>query len=334
MKAVILGASGLIGQQFTRLIASHPKIEIAALYANNSAGKKVRDIWKLPFFDVPDSVANRELESLSSIDEDFEIAFSGLPTSVAGSLESDLRSKGKYVFSNASAHRMDADVPILIPEINGKMIKMVEEQEGDGFIIANSNCSISGVSIYLNEIYNFQPFKEVHVSTYQAMSGAGFKGLSNESYPNNVVPFIGGEEEKMEKEGNKITGKDLQINANCARVPVPDGHLASVNIKIDLDLEELKEHLRNLRSPLVGDYTIAPRRHLILLEEEDRPQPKLDAFLGEPSTAKGMATSVGRLRYKNGVLKAFVLAHNTIRGGAGGSVLNAEFAMNRGYLNS
>ncbi len=332
MKVVILGASGLIGQQFVRMISEHPSFKIQGLYAKSSAGKRVRDIWRLPFFDVPESVADTELLSLDNLGDDFDIAFSGLPSSVAGDLESRLREDGKYVFSNASSHRMDDDVPILIPEINGEQISLVEKQGKDGFIVTNSNCSISGVSTFLHELYNFQPFSEVHVSTYQAMSGAGFKGLSNESYPDNVVPYIAGEEEKMEKEGVKITGRDLTIHANCARVPVPDGHIASVNVRVDLDLSELKEHLLGIRSPLVGDYSVAPERHLIYLEEDDRPQPKLDSFLGSPHNARGMATSVGRLRYRKGVLRAFVLAHNTIRGGAGGSVLNAEYALNNGYM--
>ncbi len=350
MKCVVLGATGLIGQQFIRMLAEHPKFELEAVFASErSAGTKLGDIWRLPDFQCPEKFKEMEIQKLSEVTTaDHKICFSGLPSKVAGEIEHELRMNGKKVFSNASAHRMDPDVPILIPEINGDHIRTVKKQMErwgtDGFIITNSNCSISGVAMYLHYASKVGKIKDAVVSTYQAISGAGFKGLENPNFQKNVVPYIPSEEEKMIAEGQKILGtlsdtlefmpSSLNIIPNCARVSSVNGHIASITIFHEpWEKEKFINTMRNATTPLIGDeYFTAPVNPIILLDEEDRPQPILDSYAGSPSGARGMATTVGRIRIDNGITRAFVLAHNTIRGGSGGSILNAEHAMASGFL--
>lgn len=349
MKCVVLGGSGLIGQQFIRMLAEHPIFELEAIFASSrSANKKLGEIWRLPGFECPESYFDMEIQLLDEIFEtDYRICFSGLPSNVAKELEHNLRMEGKAVFSNSSAHRMDTDVPILIPEINGDHIEVVKRQQEklgtDGFIVTNSNCSISGVALFLHYARNAGEITDAVVSTYQAISGAGFKGLANPDFKENVVPFIKMEEEKMILEGQKILGEisedlefkpsNIRFHPNCARVSSVDGHLASVTL-FHGNLEKgIREVLEMAETPLKGNaYHVAPQPPIIVLEGEDRPQPRLDSLLGYPHTARGMAASVGRIREDKNTTRAFVLAHNTIRGGSGGSVLNAEHAVVRGLL--
>lgn len=349
INVAVLGGSGLIGQQFIRILAESNRFRLVRIYTSyRSAGKEVWEVWHLPTFGCPEEFKHVKFSNLKNIQQhldEFEIVFSGLPTAVALDVEAQLRVAGKRIFSNAAAHRMDDDVPILIPEINKEQVALAQQQQKkyDGYIITNSNCSISGVSIFLNEIRKLVDFNDVFVSTYQALSGAGFKGLGKAEYKGNVYPYIANEEEKMRTEGKKILSsvKDgkwstphITLHPTCMRVPVLDGHTASVTIPItdahDFDQEQLIYALTQISSPLdlSKTYSIAPEKHLIVTLEENRPQPLLDALRGEPHTARGMATVAGRIEYTNGVLRAVVLVHNTIRGGAGGSVLNAEYMLN------
>ena len=289
---------------------------------------------------------NYKISDINSLKTDFDIAFSALPASAAKSIEKPLRQQGKFIFSNASFHRMDKEVPILIPEINEKHSEFVKLQKDrySGFIVTNSNCSVSGISIFLKELSQKTPIKEVYASTYQAISGAGFKGLKESSFARNVVPFIFEEEEKMEQELLKILASikkqsfippKIKFYANCARVDVIDGHLASLTVKLgkDAKLQEIRKALNSVKSPLDKSFHSAPQPHLQVTNNEKRPQPKLDSLNGMPASAKGMVVHIGRLRLTdNRILRAFVLAHNTIRGGAGGSILNAEFLDSLGML--
>ena len=349
MKCVVLGGTGLIGQQFIRMIAEHPIFELEAIFASNrSSGKALADIWRLPGFECPSQYQKMEIQSLEKVFEtDHKVCFSGLPSKVAGEIEEKLRMEGKAVFSNASAHRMDEDVPILIPEINGDHIQVVKRQQErlgtEGFIITNSNCSISGVAIFLHYARKAGNITDAVVSTYQAISGAGFKGLKNPDFKQNVVPFIKQEEEKMISEGQKILGSltedleispsKLRIHPNCARVSSVDGHLASVTLFHEPLERKIEEVLETAISPLKrGPYHVAPQPPIIVMKEEDRPQPRLDSLLGNPFTARGMAVPVGRIRAEKNTTRAYVLAHNTIRGGSGGSILNAEHALAKGLI--
>ncbi|MCY3411907.1 MAG: aspartate-semialdehyde dehydrogenase [Candidatus Heimdallarchaeota archaeon] len=336
-RVVVLGASGLIGQQFARMIALHPKLELAGLYASaRSAEKTLRNLWNLPFYDYPFD-EDITLKNMDSIDMDFDIAFSGLPADIGRQVEGRLRTEGKAVFSNSSAYRMDDDVPILIPEINAEhleLAKMQQDQYG-GFIITNANCSVTGASLYLDAINRKFPIQTAIISTYQAMSGAGIRGVSGVQIMDNIIPYIAKEEGKMEEEGKKILGKiadnrvipsDIDIIANCARVPVIDGHLESITTVVDgiYEQEEVINHLKALTSPL--SEIAAPKPHLRYIDGI-APQPRIHRFLGE-GILEGMSTLVGRTRVHQLHISSFVLVHNTIRGGAGGSVLNAELAMN------
>jgi aspartate-semialdehyde dehydrogenase len=351
-RCVVLGATGLIGQQFIRLLENHPNFELSNVYASsNSSTKTMKEIWNLPNFDLPSDFNQLQIEDMADIEnnDDFDIAFSGLPANIALDLELALREKGVGVFTNASAHRMDREVPILIPEINQKQVELVKFQKEKyntaGFIISNANCSVTGAAMYLHELSELINIDHSVISTYQAKSGAGYKGLSNQNYINNVFPFIKDEEEKISEEANKILGtysiggfiepRNHPIVANCARVNVTDGHLESVTTfsnDIKISQEDLIQGFKSIKSPLDSSLHTAPKKHLVYLEEEDRPQPKLDSYHGENNQTSGMSLMVGRLRIINNAISSFILVHNTIRGSAGGAILNAELALQKGYL--
>lgn len=282
-----------------------------------------------------------ETMDLSKISKNCRIAFSGIPSELAGPTETELAQKGVAVFTNAGSHRMDKHVPIIIPEINWAQYDSIKDQEtykDGGYIITNANCSSTGIAIPLKALNDAYGLNQVFVSTYQALSGAGYPGVPSLDAVGNVIPFINHEEEKMETELAKMLGTyekgefkyaDFKVIANCARVPVIDGHLESLvlDMKEEPSLEELKKTLSQFRGePQKLKLPSAPDQPIIVRNEENRPQPVFDAMAGTPDRAKGMASTVGRLRKSNGYYKTFVLSHNTLRGGAGGSVLNAELA--------
>ncbi|MDH5401316.1 MAG: aspartate-semialdehyde dehydrogenase [Candidatus Heimdallarchaeota archaeon] len=346
MDCGILGASGIIGQQFIAILNEHPKFKVTEMYASqNSAGKSIEDIWSLPNTSVPNNLSDLKIKHINNIDKNLDILFSALPSQESKLIETKFANQGFKIFSNASGNRMEQNIPILIPEINHEHLELLKYQNFDknGFIITNSNCSTAGLTLYLHELRQLVNFDKVIVSTYQALSGAGKKGLEDKSKLGNVVPFIKNEEEKMKLETKKIMGKirnniiipyDVEIEVSTARVPVVDGHLLSITV-IPTDPNEAKSidiesKLDKVITPFINDNLyFAPNKHLIVNKEEDRPQPKLDINSGTP---EGMPISVGRIRNTGSFISAFVLVHNTIRGGAGGSVLNAELSMSRGLL--
>lgn len=347
---VVLGA-GLIGQQFVRMLDDHEDFNLIAIVASDkSAGQKLKERWSLPDFDVPATFADMKLLTkieLDNILDNFEIVFSALPADLAKDYEKEFANKGKKVFSNASAYRYEKNVPIMIPEINANHLEAVKLQDtykNKGFIITNSNCSISGLAIVLHSLKKGNvPFTNVFVSTYQALSGAGFKGLTD--IPRDrVIPYIDKEEEKMTIESQKILGSlkadeiisdtSYQLLANCARVPIENGHLEAVTLELakETTLDEVNQALQGLSYKDIQILPSAPEHPIVIMEEKDRPQSALDLYVGEKKHAIGMTVLVGRLRLTGNYLRLFLLVHNTIRGGAGGSVLNAELALRRGYL--
>lgn len=354
IKCAILGASGLIGQQFARILDLHPDFELTNIYGSKQRkGQKFKECWNLPFFNFPNNLDHLVFENLDKLFDqsnfDFDIAFSGLPADIANKIEPYLREKGIKIFSNASAFRMDPEVPIMIPEINEKHIELVENQieKYDGFIITNANCSVTGAALYLDALSKYYDYDNVVISTYQALSGAGNNGVNSLSAVGNVIPFIKNEEEKIPIEANKILGsvntdnktikdKGLNIIANCARVPVIDGHLEAITVfgkQIDFDSDELKNKLNSTKNSIYKEnILLSPRSYIKYIYENDRPQPKYDVFLGDKEINKGMVLSVGRLKTQSNTVSSYILVHNTIRGGAGGSVLNAEIAKNRGLI--
>ena len=345
----VLGATGPIGQRFVQMLEDHPYFNVEGLYASErSEGKKFGDFVKVRDHEFSKETLNTRIKMLDPkvISKCARIAFSGIPSDLAGPTETNLAENGVAVFTNAGYHRMAPNVPILIPEINPQHADAVKDQPtygNGGYIVTNANCSSTGISIPLFAMDRAFGLKEVFVSTYQALSGAGYPGVPSLDAVGNVVPFIAGEEEKMECELAKIFGSynkgfipaDFKVMANCARVPVVDGHLESLTIKFEKlpSVEEISKTLSEFRSePQKLGLPSAPDAPVIVRDESNRPQPVYDALAGTPVRARGMASTVGRIRTSNGYCKMFVLSHNTLRGGAGGSVLNAELFKAKGML--
>lgn len=346
----VMGCTGLVGQQFIKMLNGHPYFEIAALCSSEkSTGKTYCDAvdW-IVGGEVPECVRNSIITE-TSVDaikrKKVEIVFSALPSAAANEIERALTREKIYIFSNASAHRMDSDVPILIPEVNAEHFSLIKDQasKGNGFIVTNSNCSVSGLVLGLKPLLNYG-LKSVIVTTYQALSGAGRHGVLSLDILGNVIPYIKDEEEKMERETKKILGiidngkvkdADLEVNTSCSRVPSRDGHLESIVVELDenINIKTLSEALRSFRGiPQDLKLPTAPESPIIVRTEENRPQPLLDRGAGTPERAKGMAVTVGRIRKKGNKINFFLLVHNTIRGAAGTCILNAELAVKKSLI--
>jgi aspartate-semialdehyde dehydrogenase len=351
----ILGATGMVGQRFVTLLENHPWFEVRAVAASrNSAGKTyaeaVEGRWHYPS-PIPSSV--RDLVVLSVEDDvekignhvDFVFSAIEMEKDAIRSLEELYASSGMPVVSNNSAHRWTADVPMILPEINSSHIAMIPIQQKNrgwesGFIVVKPNCSVQSFMPAIEALKQFEP-QALVVSTVQAISGAGKTFESMPEILDNVIPFIGGEEEKSEKEPMKIWGhiengafvlaQIPAISATCIRVPVTDGHMASINVtfKINPSRVEILSAFRDFKNPLLGlGLPSAPEKFLTYFGEENRPQTKLDRDIGH-----GMGISIGRLREDPISGWKFVsLSHNTIRGAAGGAVLLAELLKSKGYL--
>lgn len=346
----VLGATGNVGQRFVSLLQDHPLFVLAALCSSErKVGGTLAEHWRLEDAPLDPEVAAMELQPLDAkvlAHAGVVAAFSALPADIARDLEVDAARSGIRVFSNASAHRMETNVPLLVPEVNPDHIALVERQatfKDGGFLTTNPNCSITGLVLALKPLADAFEFSEVHVATYQALSGAGYPGVPSLDVVGNVLPFIEGEEEKMQREAKKILGawsdgvvpSPIDVWANCARVPVREGHLEAVSILLreDVSAEDIARVLTAFRGePQHRKLPTAPKQPVIVRIERNRPQPLLDGMAGEPARARGMAATVGRIRVKGRNVRFFVLSHNTLRGGAGGSVLNAELAHRRGYL--
>jgi aspartate-semialdehyde dehydrogenase len=330
----ILGATGSVGQRFIELLAHHPWFEIVAVAASErSVGKRYKDAvnW-LVASPMPASIANMEVKACAP-NLPCSIVFSGLDSSVAGDIESSFAQAGYIVHSNARNHRMQPDVPLLVPEVNGDHLDLIQQQKhGKGKIITNPNCSTIGLTIALKPLQDAFGLDIVTVVTMQAVSGAGYPGVSSMDIMDNVIPYISGEEHKMETETLKILGKYSQshiepstfkISAQCNRVPVSDGHLECVSVKLKkkaskADLIAAWELFKGLPQHL--QLPLAPLKPIHYFHEDNFPQPKLHRQLD-----KGMALSIGRLRECSVFdYKFAILSHNTIRGAAGGAILNAE----------
>ena len=350
ISVAVLGATGMIGQRFIQMLEDHPYFEIEGLYASErSEGKRLGDVLKVRDHVYLDETMERKIETMdiNKIAKNCRVAFSGIPSDLAGPTETELAEAGVAVFTNAGSHRMDEHVPILIPEVNPDQIEAIKDQptyDNGGYIVTNANCSSTGIAAPLAAINNAFGLKQVFVSTYQALSGAGYPGVPSLDAVGNVVPFISHEEEKMETELAKMLGTysdgkfnfaGFKVMANCARVPVVDGHLESLVLDMEQQptLEELEKCLVDFRGePQKLNLPSAPVQPIIVRKEQNRPQPVFDAMAGRPERARGMAVTIGRLRQSNGYYKAFAMSHNTLRGGAGGSVLNAELAKAKGIL--
>ncbi|KKR79074.1 MAG: Aspartate-semialdehyde dehydrogenase [Candidatus Nomurabacteria bacterium GW2011_GWA2_40_9] len=360
-KVGVLGATGMVGQNYIRLLENHPWFDVVYLAASaNSAGMKYSDAvagrWVMSTL-IPENIKDITVEDVANIEKakncDFVFSAFEMPDKkLIKETEEKYASMGIPVVSNASANRKIDDVPMLVPEINPDHLDIIKIQqknhgwdqgEKHGFIVVKPNCSIQS---YLTPIYALEqagyPVVKIFVTTLQAVSGAGYPGVPSLDMIDNIVPYIGGEEEKTETEPLKILGKiingkfvnkkDLKISATCTRVPVSDGHTAIVNIKFKNKIpnqEQIINIWKNFKSvPQKLDLPFAPIQPIIYKDEENRPQPKKDRDSG-----KGMAVTIGRLRKCNIFDYKFVaLSHNTVRGAAGGGILNAELLVKKGHI--
>ncbi len=342
----ILGATGAVGQRYIQLLIGHPWFNIEVLAASErSAGKKYKDAcnWVMES-NLPQEIANMTVVD-ASIEEvkrsgKVDFVFSSLPGDLAGPVEEEFAAVFP-VFSKASAHRMEEDVPLLIPEVNPEHMGLIPIQKKNrgwkGFISTDPNCSTIQMAMTLKPLVQFG-LSQVVVTTLQALSGAGYPGVPSLDIIDNVVPYIGKEEDKMEGESNKILGSfdgkvvknaSFSVSASCNRVHVKDGHLESVFVKLDRkpSVEEVVEAFRNFKGePQKLRLPSAPENPIVVRTESNRPQPRFDRDAG-----KGMSVTVGRIR-KDPIMtmKYLCLGHNTIRGGAGAGVLSAEFAVAKG----
>lgn len=344
-KAAVLGATGTVGQRFISLLAGHPYFDLVALTGSDrSVGKRYGEAvhWLLPQ-DMPAGVAEMEiLPTDGSVDA--EICFSALPADAAEAHEAELAASGHHVFTNASTHRMDPDVPLLLAEVNFDHVRALERQRRErkwtGSIVANGNCTAIHLNLALAPLHRDFGIERAVVTTMQALSGASYPGVPSLDALDNVVPFIASEEEKVIEETNKFQGEwdgkafvpaGIPMSVHCNRVTVRDGHTETVSLTLrgDPSVDDVKRSLRAFRGrPQERKLPTAPDHPILVREERDRPQPVLDR-----DAEKGMASTVGRVR-EDPVLgmKFVVLGHNTIRGAAGASVLNAELLVAEGCI--
>lgn len=340
----ILGATGMVGQRFIQLLENHPWFEVAWLAASDrSSGKRYGDAvrWKLDT-PLPDAIADLPV-SPATPDGAPRVIFAALDADIARAMEPQFAAAGCAVISNSSAFRMQADVPLVIPEVNADHLRLIEDQswrkESGGYIVTNPNCSAIGLVMALKPLEDRFGIESIFVTTMQAVSGAGYPGVPSLDILGNVVPFIKNEEEKLEEETGKLLGKlhgstvthlDAKISASCNRVAVEDGHTESVSVKLrqPATREQILEAWRDF-APLEGQQLpTAPENPVVFVTADDRPQPRLDRMRGA-----GMTATVGRLRPCNLLdWKFTVLSHNTIRGAAGAALLNAELLVALGKL--
>src|SRR5437763_10269711 len=345
LPVAVLGATGSVGQRFVQLLEHHPWFRLHEVIASErSAGKLYGDAagWRLETL-LPRAASALEVKPLGA-DLESRLLFSGLDPSVAGEAEDEYANRGCAVVSNSKNHRMDPDVPLLLPEINADHLGAIERQRarrGGGHIVTNSNCSTMGLALAIAPIERRWGIEQLHVTTMQAVSGAGYNGVASLAILDNVIPYISGEEEKIEIEPRKILGRwngesfefaPMRISAQTNRVPTIDGHLLTISLAVRGDvptIDDVKDALRAFKGiPQELELPSAPRQPIHVLEEPDRPQPRLDR-----DRERGMAVSVGRIRPCNLLhIRMVALVHNTIRGAAGAALLNAELLEAKGLL--
>jgi len=349
LKIGILGATGLVGQHFVSLLANHPYFQIDFLSAsNNSKGKTYKNIvnWRLKE-KLPENIKNIELIDTkldSIIDREAKIIFSALPSNIQTNIERELRANNECIFSNSSINRMDNEIPIIVTEVNNEHFELAKIQKGKygGFIVTNPNCVVSGFSLVLKPLNRFN-IKSIAVSTYQAISGAGINGISAFDINSNAIPYIKNEEEKIENETIKILSRldkstlkvpSFSIMANCCRIGVLVGHLESIILELEkeVSVEEIKEALISFTSEAQKlNLPTAPKHSIIVSDKIDRPQPILDSYLPETGVS-GMSVVVGKIRKKENKISLFLLVNNLIRGAAGQSILNSEYAFKKFFI--
>jgi aspartate-semialdehyde dehydrogenase len=342
----VLGANGSVGQRFVQLLENHPWFEVQCLTGSDrSIGRPYSQSchWILPE-QMPEAASGMVIQNNEDAIKNCRIAFSAMPADQAREVEPVLAAAGLAVVSNASAFRMEKDVPILLPEINPEHTELVRVQQKNrnwkGFIVTNPNCTSTGMTVALKPLLDNFGITQMMAVSLQALSGAGYPGVASLDIIDNVVPFIKGEEEKVESEPLKMLGKvvsgairnaNFVISAHTNRVAVTDGHVVCVSIQLEKNIKpsDAAEAMRSYLCPQISkELPSTPWPVISVRDEADRPQPRLDR-----GTGNGMTTTVGRLRVDPIFgLKFVVLSHNTIRGAAGGAVYNAELLVNQGLI--
>lgn len=341
----VLGATGAIGQTFIRLLEGHPFFHVAEVAASErSAGKRYRDAMTWHEGELPEEVADLTVVTCDPAEVSSKVVFSAMDASVAGEVEQAFARAGALVLSNARNHRMEPDVPLVIPEVNAGHLSLIEAQKANrgwsGAIVTNANCATTVAAVALAPLHEAFGVRKALIATMQAVSGAGYPGVASMDILGSVIPYIGGEEEKIERELNKILGvlngqsvkpAGIGVSAHANRVPVEHGHTACMTVELEKPAspEEAIAVLQAWRGdPVCDGLPSAPEEPLVVRTEVDRPQVKKDV-----DTGRGMATIVGRVREDPIMhLRLVALSHNTIRGAAGGSVLNAEVLGRTGRL--
>ena len=343
MRVAILGATGAVGQTFVRLLADHPWFEVAEVAASErSAGKRYAEATRWIEGDMPEAVAGLTVTACDPAAVSSPLVFSALDSDVAGDIEGAFAQAGRLVLSNAKNYRMDADVPLVIPEVNADHLSLLDVQRvrrgWPGGIVTNANCAATMAAMALAPLHAAFGARRVFVATMQAVSGAGYPGVPSLDILGNVIPYIGDEEPKIEREMQKMLGRvadggvvhaPFAVSAHANRVAVEHGHTVCLSVEFDRapSLADAAQVIRNWQgASAVRGLPSAPERPLHFCEGDDRPQPRRDAMRG-----RGMTVSVGRLRADPLFhLKFVALGHNTIRGAAGGSILNAELLVATG----
>ena len=343
VRAGILGATGAVGQRLIQLLDPHPEFEIVAVTASEaSAGHPYRDVakWRIET-PIPTDVGELTVRETApdAVPDDLDIVFSSLPSSVGERVEGAFCDAGYVVSSNSSNGRNDDDVPLTIPEVNADHIDLIEVQRDergwDGALVKNPNCSTITMVPPLAALDEAFGLQRVTVATLQAVSGAGYSGVTSMEIIDNAIPHIGGEEEKIETESRKLLGTfdgavvdwhDMRVDASCNRIPTLDGHLENVwaDTTEDADAETAAQAMREYPAIALPS---APEQLIHVFDEPDRPQPRLDR-----NRERGMGVDVGGLQGSDGGIQFNCLAHNTMRGAAGASVLNGELLLENGYV--
>jgi len=347
-RVAVLAATGMVGQRYVSMLTDHPFFEISCVTGLDSTGKRFEDAVKAKQqFPIRDDVGDLVVKPTKPEEVDADLVFSALPTEAAALLEQRFAEKGFKLITDASPHRMDVDVPLVVPEVNPEHIDLVEWQrrrrKWRGFIVATPNCTAAGLALVLKPIDDLLKLRRVIVSTMQAVSGAGYPGVPSLDIIDNAIPYIKDEEEKVESEPIKILGTvrggtirnaSFKVGAMCHRIATTDGHMESVYVEtekgvnlrdVGLTLAKFKGLPQRLRLPT------APTHPIIVDDRPDRPQVKLDRSAG---SVPGMSVVVGRLRggLETKSLRLTFLSHNTIRGAAGSTILAAELLWSRGMI--
>jgi aspartate-semialdehyde dehydrogenase len=351
-RVAILGATGIVGQRFISLLHNHPWFEIELLVSSDKSSGKIYGEtvkWVIEHH-LPSSIAELTLHPLNPeliIKEDIDVVFTALPTEVAMQIEAELAKYGIVVVSNSSNMRMEPDIPLIVPEINAEHIDIINYQQKkrawEGFIVKIPNCTTIILSLSLKPLVDEFGVERVVASSMQAVSGAGLTGVPSVMILDNLIPYIEGEEEKVESESLKILGelspggiqlnRDLKVTTSCHRVPVLDGHTIAVfaELKEKPTIHDIIRALEEFRSNKIKNLRLptAPAKPIVVRREPDRPQPRLDRLEG-----KGMSVVVGRLREDKALsgVKYVVLGHNTLRGAAGTGVLIAELLVAKNII--